>query len=173
MSTPPDPGNAGGARRGRGRVRPEPTAAQRALALLVRREHSRKELARKLAARGVEAAEAEAAVARMASEGWQDEGRFAASLARSRALAGYGPLWIRRELETHALPAAAVEAAMAALAEAGADDWLASARALVARRFDADALRDPGMRRRAGDLLARRGFDGEVLRAATRPPVDG
>jgi SOS response regulatory protein OraA/RecX len=33
--------------------RPEPTPAQRALALLVRREHSRPELARKLRARGM------------------------------------------------------------------------------------------------------------------------
>lgn len=160
---------APGGRRGR---RPEPTAAQRAMGLLVRREHSRKELARKLAARGVDAAETETAVARMAAEGWQDDGRFAVSLARSRAQSGYGPLWIRRELETHDLPATAVAAAFDALAEAGEDDWLAAARGLVERRFDAAALRDPGRRRRAADLLARRGFDGEVLRAATRAGGD-
>ena len=50
-------------RRGR---RPQPTPVQRALGLLVRREHSRKELGRKLAARGVEAGEAEAAIERLA-----------------------------------------------------------------------------------------------------------
>lgn len=167
MSSPGGPRATG--RRGR---RPEPTPAQRALGLLVRREHSRKELSRKLAARGVEAAEADAAVARMADAGWQDDHRFAVALARSRALSGHGPLWIRRELETHDLPSVAIDAAFAALAESGDDDWRANARAVVARRFSTVDLEDPGNRRRAGDLLARRGFDGEVMRAALRGDVD-
>ena len=79
-------------RRGR---RPQPTPVQRALGLLVRREHSRKELGRKLAARGVEAGEAEAAIERLAGEGWQDDTRFAQFLVRSRAATGYGPIYIR------------------------------------------------------------------------------
>lgn len=62
--------------------RPQPTPVQRALGLLVRREHSRKELARKLTARGVETEDAIAAVERLASEGWQDDTRFACSLVR-------------------------------------------------------------------------------------------
>src|SRR5690606_25599647 len=73
------PGGDAGRRK---RRRPEPTPAQRALGLLVRREHSRKELANKLVSRGVARGEAEAVVERMASEGWQDDARFAASLAR-------------------------------------------------------------------------------------------
>jgi len=68
-------------RRGR-RARPEPTPVQRALGLLVRREHSRKELVRKLRGRGVEPEAAVAAVGRLAEEGWQDDARFAASLVR-------------------------------------------------------------------------------------------
>ena len=92
------------------RRRPEPSPAQRALGLLVRREHSRKELERKLAARGVDRADAVAAVERMAAAGWQDDGRFAASLARSRAVAGHGPLRIRAELSTHGLDAEAIAA---------------------------------------------------------------
>src|SRR3546814_9963866 len=63
----------------RKRRRLEPSPAQRALGLLVRREHSRKELANKLAARGVAREDAEAAVERMAAEGWQDDARFATS----------------------------------------------------------------------------------------------
>ena len=73
------------------RRRPELTPAQRALGLLVRREHSRKELTRKLTARGVEADDAQAAVERMTAEGWQDDARFAELLVRSRANNGYGP----------------------------------------------------------------------------------
>jgi regulatory protein len=62
-----------------------PTATQRALGLLVRREHSRKELGRKLAARGVEADEARAAIDKLAEAGWQDDARFAELLVRTRA----------------------------------------------------------------------------------------
>ncbi|MEN1939592.1 regulatory protein RecX [Luteimonas sp. MJ246] len=156
----------GGSGRGR-RPRPEPTPAQRALALLVRREHSRKELARKLEARGVEAGQAEAAVERMAEAGWQDDGRFAAGLARMRAESGYGPLRIRAELGTHGLGGEDIGAAFEALAESGADDWRARARDLARRRYGAALAHDPVLRRKAADLLFRRGFDHETVRAAT------
>ena len=94
-----------------GRPRKEPTPAQRALGLLVRREHSRPELARKLRARGVPAEEATAAVGKMAASGWQDDARFACSLARSRVAGGYGPVRIRAELASHGLDEAAIPAA--------------------------------------------------------------
>ena len=80
---------------GRRRSRREQTPVQRALGLLVRREHSRKELTRKLAAKGLESEDVTAAVERLAAEGWQDDTRFAESLVRSRAGNGYGPLRIR------------------------------------------------------------------------------
>ncbi|HEY0309649.1 MAG TPA: regulatory protein RecX [Luteimonas sp.] len=145
------------------RPRKEPTAAQRALGLLVRREHSRPELARKLRARGVPAEEARAAVAQMAESGWQDDARFACSLARSRVAGGYGPLRIRVELESHGLDAAAIGAAFEALAETGDDDWEARARELVRRRFGAD-LAAPPVRRKAQEFLLRRGFEGDCVR---------
>jgi regulatory protein len=154
--------------------RPEPTPAQRALGLLVRREHSRKELANKLAARGVARDEAEAAVARMAAEGWQDDARFAASVARWRAGAGYGPLRIRAELGGHGLDEALVAGAFAALAEAGEDDWPRRAYELACRRFGEDFFVDLARRRKAVDFLMRRGFDGDTIRSATRggPDID-
>ena len=69
---------------GRKRRPRELTPLQRALALLVRREHSRKELARKLAERGIERDAALAAVDRLAGDGWQSDVRFAEMLVRSR-----------------------------------------------------------------------------------------
>lgn len=140
--------------------RPEPTPVQRALGLLVRREHSRKELTRKLAARGVEADEARAAVERLAGEGWQDDARFAESLVRSRAVGGYGPLHIRAELGTHGLDRDAIAAAL----EAFEGDWKQIARDLVRRRFGEAGPRDLAQKRKAADLLARRGFEAGVLR---------
>ncbi len=145
------------------RRRPELTPQQRALGLLVRREHSRKELARKLTSRGVQAEDAQAAVDRMTAEGWQDDTRFAEQLVRSRANNGYGPLRIRAELGTHGLDREAVAAAM----DSYDGDWGENARDLVRRRFPGGAD-DPALRRKAADFLIRRGFSGDQVRAAAR-----
>lgn len=156
-------GGPGEPRRRARPVRPPPTATQRALGLLTRREHSRKELTRKLVARGVEVAEVEAAVEKLAGAGWQDDGRFAESLVRARASAGYGPLHIRAELATHDLSAEARAAAL----EAFEGDWAAIARELVTRRFA--RIEDPRLReRKAADFLLRRGFPSETARSAAR-----
>ena len=146
------------------RPRPEPTPVQRALGLLVRREHSKRELVRKLRGRGVEPEAADAAVARLAGEGWQDDTRFAESLVRSRAGSGYGPLHIRAELGTHGLDRDAVAAAL----DAYEGDWRENARDLVRRRFGEAGPQDLAQRRKAADLLARRGFDADTIRAASR-----
>ena len=148
--------------------KPPPTATQRALGLLVRREHSRKELTRKLAARGVEAGEAEAAIDKLAEAGWQDDARFAQSLVRSRSQAGYGPAWLRAELGTHGLQEAVI---LAALDEAEVD-WTQVATALVRRRFGACGPLGLEPRRKATDLLLRRGFGFDQVRAALDAAAD-
>ena len=145
------------------RRRPELTPAQRALGLLVRREHSRKELTRKLTARGVEADDAQAAVERMTAEGWQDDARFAELLVRSRANNGYGPVRIRAELGMHGLDRDTIVAAM----DAYDGDWAENARDLARRRFPG-RLDDRAIQRKAADFLLRRGFGGDQVRAAIR-----
>lgn len=148
-----------------GRPRGEAADAyQRALGLLVRREHSRRDLARKLAQRGVEPAEAEAAVERLAGQGYQDDSRFAASFARDRASSGYGPVRIREELAGHGLGEDAIQLAL----EACEADWPASARRQVERRWTAAVLADPDRRRKAVEFLLRRGFDQDSAWAAVR-----
>lgn len=142
----------------------EQTPVQRALGLLVRREHSRRELTRKLAARGIEADEASAAVARLTEAGWQDDGRFAETLVRNRVGSGYGPLHIRAELGQHGIDSEGIQQALASLEV----DWDELARQLVCRRFGEAGPEDLAARRKAADLLARRGFDGGSIRAATR-----
>lgn len=155
--------NDGSPRRPR-KPRAQPTATQRALGLLTRREHSRRELKRKLSARGVEEGEAEAAVLRLADAGWQDDARFAEFLVRSRAGTGYGPLHIRAELGTHGLDRDTIAAAM----DSFEGDWTEVARDLVRRRFGEAGPQDLAQRRKAAELLMRRGFDGDRIRAATR-----
>lgn len=168
---PPDDGDDRAPSAGRRkRTSPELTPGQRALALLVRREHSRKELARKLTARGIASDDAQTAVERMTAEGWQDDGRFAEQLVRSRANNGYGPLRVRAELSTHGLDRDAIVTAM----ETYDGDWDANARDLVRRRF-AGRLDDREGQRKAADFLIRRGFTADQVRAATRidPHDDG
>mgnify|MGYP001443394054 CR=1 FL=1 len=138
---------------------------ERAVGLLARREHSRRELERKLVAKGVEPDEAHDAVERLAGQGWQDEQRFAGSLARSRALAGYGPVRIRAELGTHDLPGHVIESALEEVASQ--HDWREAARDLLERRLGEVAPTDPVRRRKAQALLLRRGFDGETVYSLT------
>jgi regulatory protein len=145
------------------RERAPATALQRALGLLTRREHSRKELTRKLVTRGVDATEVDAAIGKLTDGGWQDDGRFAEALVRSRASNGYGPLHIRAELATHDLPAELRQAAL----DDFEGDWLEIARDVVRRRFE--RIQDLRVReRKAADYLIRRGFPGDIVRAATR-----
>jgi len=156
-SDAPEPG------RRKRRVR-EQTPVQRALGLLVRREHSRKELTRKLTARGIETEAATAAVEKLTDAGWQDDTRFAENLVRMRANTGYGPLHIRAELGTHGLDSEQIAAAM----DTFEGDWTDNARDLVRRRFGEAGPQELAQRRKAADLLARRGFDGDSIRRATR-----
>lgn len=167
---PDDAGHGGGlfapepVTPGRRRKRQPASTLQRALGLLVRREHSRKELARKLVTRGLDAEEVAAAVDKLAEAGWQDDTRFAEGLVRLRANAGYGPIHVRAELGTHGLDSDAVAAAM----DSFEGDWLDNARDLVRRRYGDGVAEDLALRRKAADLLMRRGFPGDIVRAATR-----
>ncbi|MGO1071620.1 recombination regulator RecX [Lysobacter sp. CA199] len=150
--------------RGRRRTPREQTPTQRALGLLTRREHSRKELTRKLTSRGLDRDEVVAAVDRLTDAGWQNDARFAESLIRSRAGNGYGPVHIRAELGMHGLDNQAIVEAL----QNYPGDWLENARDLARRRFGEDYFREPALRRKAADLLLRRGFDGETVRNANR-----
>ena len=145
--------------------KPPDDAYQKALGLLVRREHSRRELKRKLADRGAEPAQSEEALDRLADIGYQDDDRFAHALARTRAAAGYGPQRIRAELGTHALTSEQIAVAL----EACETDWPAAARALIKRRYPGPKLADPKLRRKAIDFLLRRGFDHASAFAAVGP----
>ena len=156
-------GLAPGSFRGKPR-RPEPTPTQRALALLTRREHSRKELQRKLQARGVSVEQAQQAADALESAGWQSDARFAESLVRARASGGYGPGYIRAELATHGVGAEQIAAAL----ENYEGDWIERAGDLVRRRFSLVGEGDRQARRKAADFLLRRGFSMEQVRGALR-----
>ena len=152
-----------GRKKRRGGNRTPASTTQRALALLVRREHSARELTRKLVARGLDPDEVRESVDRLADAGWQDDTRFAESLVRSRAASGYGPIHVRAELGTHGLDSAVVDTAM----ESFDGDWTEQARDLARRRCG-PPRDDLAWRRKVADLLARRGFPGDIIRAVSR-----
>jgi len=144
----------------RQKARSEQTPLQRALKLLTRREHSRRELSSKLKVRGFPADDVEQAITRLAAEGWQSDSRFADILLRARANAGYGPRYIRAELATHGLNNETIETAF----QCFDGDWLETARALLRRRFAGNIMKhDSKQRRKASDLLTRRGFDSHCI----------
>jgi regulatory protein len=149
--------------------RPKPDPLQKAMELLVRREHSRRDLKRKLGLRGADPLEAEAAIEKLAGLGYQDDDRFGACFARDRAASGYGPVRIRQELAGHGLGRDQVQLAI----EACETDWSASARAQIEKRFRPEQLADADRRRKAVDFLLRRGFDHACAYSAVRADPDG
>jgi len=78
---------------------PPPSAYQRALRRLARRDHSVAELRRALLERGHDAVEVEAALERLRGERYLDDAGFAERFARSRlAPKGPGRLRVRQGL---------------------------------------------------------------------------
>ncbi|MEO5623904.1 MAG: regulatory protein RecX [Dokdonella sp.] len=140
----------------------------KALGLLARREHSARELKTKLAVRGHTASEAVVAIDRLQDQQYQNDDRFAASLARRRAAQGYGPRRIGAELRSHGLGDASIREV---LTEAGLD-WTAIASEQLRKRFGGSAPRDRAERGKRADVLLRRGFDPATVRAVTCAEVD-
>ena len=135
-----------------------PSAYQRALRRLSRRDHSEEEIRRALAGKGHEDREIEEAVARLRAERALDDLGFAARYARSRmAWSGLGPNRIRRDLRARGVARTTTEAALSeAASEVSEGDVLDRA----ARRYWASHVaHEPGRRvQKLWAFLLRRGF---------------
>lgn len=140
------------------------SAYDRALALLVRREHSVRELKDKLARRGLDAEESAQAVSRLQASDFQNDGRFAEMLMRTRLEGGYGERWIVAELRTHGI---SEDLARSLIADA-APDWPELVRRQLRRRFGARLPRDPAERNKRAVFLLRRGFDAATVKLVIR-----
>lgn len=156
-------------RRGRGdEDTPRRPAYDKALDMLVRREHSRRELHARLARSGYDEEESESALDRLGAENYQDDRRFGELVVRSRVSQGYGPARIRMELGSHGLSSELVDELLAA-----ADvDWDAEALALVRRRFADRDSASTQERARLTRFLLRRGFAAATVRRITHAEVD-
>lgn len=141
-----------------------PSAYDRALGLLARREHSQRELGRKLAAKGYAPDESAPALAALTEGHAQSDDRYAEVLIRQRSGAGYGPLRIEAELKSHGIDPRTCRDALAAI------DWLEIARAQIVRRYGETSER--ATRDKAAQYLQRRGFPSGVIGKALALPTD-
>jgi regulatory protein len=146
-----------------------PSAYDKALGMLARREHSRRELRTRLDRVGYDEDEAVAALDRLGDQQYQSDTRFAEMLVRSRVAQGYGPARIRAELKSHGLATGLVEG----LIEATDVDWDALAATQLRRRYGTRAVADARERARRAQFLLRRGFAAATVRAVTRADADG
>jgi regulatory protein len=148
--------------------KPKPSAYNKALGLLARREHSRRELRQKLGRSGYVGEEASEALDRLGAQHYQDDDRFAEVLIRSRTAQGYGPMRLRAELKSHGLP----DARIRSLLDAVEVDWTEAAAAQLRRRYGTGGTSDPSERARRAQFLLRRGFPAATVRDVTHADVD-
>jgi regulatory protein len=146
----------------------EPACTRAALGLLARREHSRRELWRKLAARGFPADLATRVLDELERTGALADARFTDSFVRARIAKGQGPQRIRAELAQRGVADDEAEGVLRA-----ADvDWLATIRAVRAKRFGPELPSDYAERARQARFLQYRGFDAAQIRAALECDAD-
>jgi len=148
----------------------DPEAAREAaLKLLDRSRRTRSDLARRLRDRGFEEAVIEQVLTRLEGVGLVDDAEYARAFLAGRW--GRRPSGWRRleaDLRARGVPAEAIARGRAMLEEqSGAGDEVAAARRVVAQAARRYAALDPRVRRqRLWALLARRGFDGDVIEQA-------
>ncbi|GAB2585117.1 regulatory protein RecX [Dyella jejuensis] len=146
----------------------KPSAYDKALGLLARREHSRRELRQKLGHKGYAGDEAGEALDRLGEQNYQDDDRFAEALIRNRAGQGYGPMRLRAELKSHGLSDSRIRDLLGA-----ADiDWGALAAVQLRRRYGGGGVADTAERARRAQFLLRRGFPAATVRDVTHTDVD-
>ncbi len=138
--------------------------------LLGHRARSASEVRRRLLAREHPPEAVDAAMQSLADEGLLDDAAFACSyVADKQRLAGWGEERIRRGLAEAGVPDEDVRSALGTPAEGEhGDAELERAREVLRRRAPAAAPCDDAARRRAYQLLVRRGFASGVAYAAVR-----
>jgi regulatory protein len=148
--------------------KPRRSAYEKALALLARREQSRRELDGRLQRDGYARGEILEALDRLAEDGYQDDMRFAEMMVRSRIAHGYGPRRIRAELRTHGIDDARIEHQL----DQAEVDWRVEASSQLRRRYGDQPSPEYAERARRAQFLLRRGFDAATVNTVTRADVD-
>ncbi|MGB0134802.1 regulatory protein RecX [Dokdonella sp.] len=145
----------------------KPSAYNKALGLLTRREQSERELKAKLARGGYSGEESSEAIDALKKQKYQSDSRFAEMLARSRAANGYGPRRIAAELKSQGVDDSAARSAIDGLE----CDWTDLGRQQLQRHYGSKPAADLKERGKRAAFLLRRGFDASTVSALTRAEI--
>jgi len=137
-------------------------ARNRALSWLARREYGRTELIGKLVQRGCEEGVAAQVVATLVAEGLVSDERFVEALLHVRQVRGYGPLYIRRELDEKGIARDMIERWL----DAGSRDWVELVKRVNKKKFGGKQPGNFAERAKRTRFLQSRGFSHEQIRQA-------
>jgi regulatory protein len=135
-----------------------------AIALLTRRDHSRRELNTKLARRGFPSDLVEQVLTSLAAEGLQSDLRFTESFANAARGKGYGLVRIRASLRERGVDDSIINTKLAFQDT----DWLAEVERVRSKRFGSDVPQDAKEWARQARFLQYRGFSAEQIRKALK-----
>ncbi len=135
-------------------------AKARALRMLGSRMYSQRELYDKLIAKGESPGDAAEAVEWVVHLGYVDDGEYAAAIVRRYMSQGYGLGRVRQELWRRGVPKELWDEAIAQ-----APETLETVEALLEKRLSGRE-NDERERRRAVDMLRRRGFSWQEIKSA-------
>ena len=137
-------------------------ARNRALSWLARREYGCQELLRKLVERGCAEDVATAIVAALVAEGAVSDQRFVEALLHVRRMRGYGPLYIRRELQEKGIDRNTIERWL----DAGSRDWIEIVRRVSKKKFGESRPANLAQRVKQTRFLQYRGFTHDQIQQA-------
>jgi regulatory protein len=137
-------------------------ARNRALSWLARREYGRVELIGKLVQRGCEEDVAAQIVAALVAEGLVSDERFVEALLHVRRVRGYGPLYIRREMEEKGIARSLIERWL----DAGSRDWVEDVKRVNKKKYGGRQPTSLAERAKRTRFLQSRGFTHEQIRRA-------
>jgi regulatory protein len=127
---------------------------------LARREYGRRELQEKLIERGCSEALAAATVDELTSEGLVSDERFIEALLHARRARGYGPLYIRRELEEKGIGHEVIGQWL----DPADREWLQDLRQVQKKKFGGRKPASLAERAKQTRFLQSRGFTHEQIR---------
>jgi len=127
---------------------------------LARREYGRRELQEKLIERGCGESIAATAVAELANEGLVSDERFVEALLHARRARGYGPLYIRRELEEKGIGREAIGRWL----DPADREWISDLRHVQKKKFRGRKPASLAERAKQTRFLQSRGFTHEQIR---------
>ena len=129
---------------------------------LTRREYGRQELLDKLVQRGCDEDAATGIVAALVTEGLVSDERFIEALLHVRRVRGYGPLYIRRELEEKGIDRGTIERWL----DAGSREWVEDVKRVYKKKYGGKQPASLAERAKRTRFLQSRGFTHEQIRQA-------